>query len=411
MKAKYEPQLPLQNNNTIYVDEFGFPLQQQQQPQQQQLAMPAQSDYAEFEDGYNAQPLGPPQQQQQQQIVKTAYSPFEALTDDEFLQPANVKYSKATFEAGRNISGAMLIDATTGRLRNKGTIIFSMENGHLRAINGSYKLDFAPLKAGVNALVSKARNDLVKSITVTMSSTYLGRLLLSFPTVAAIGNEMYRNNADHVNYTIPAGVFAGGKPYTFTVLDREIPTGVIAFTSVFNSTAPDTMDAEIVHTGRGYSLVPYNHTIVHYYNKEHENDGLAITEDSLMEHLSGDVQMDTETVMRLLAQAKQAVSTNISLGNVTTDMQVRLEAVEPTDYTTKLQRLQKQVQVTGNKGLLDSMAPYMAFADTQYTLGSNATTEQKQAHLNRIHTFDLTITTEYLKVDGSRPAELLPSNK
>lgn len=353
-----------------------------------------QTDYASFEEEVYGNPQIEQQQQQQKQFSAPVggpivpYSPLQDMTDEEFMKPADIKWATVTFEAGRHIAPISMLD-DKGQLKNKGNIVFALTNEHLTPINASVKRDFFGLTANTAAPPSPqqlaAKNDLVSYLEVSIMSSYRGKMLISFPTVPAIGEELYRNGANHVNYTIPAGVLSEDKPYVFTALNREIPFGSLAYSTGFDSAAPDMMESSITHVqGRGYSLVPFNHPIVLYYNKDHMDK--PITEENCLAHLGNDVQMATDDVMHYLDVAKNTVGSKLSLGNITTNFAVLLSAIEPTDFKSTQKR------------------PFLGFADT-WMLGKNATAQQREAHLKTKHSFDITVKAGYFKLDG-RPLEM-----
>jgi hypothetical protein len=357
---------------------------------------PYQTDYASFEEEvYGNQQIEQQQPQQKQFSAPVGgplvpYSPLQDMTDEEFMKPADIKWATVTFEAGRHIAPISMLDEK-GQLKNKGNIVFALTNQHLTPISASVKRDFFGLgnaATGVpqpSAQQLAAKNDLVSYLEVSIMSSYKGKMLISFPTVPSIGEELYRNGANHVNYTIPAGVLSEDKPYVFTALNREIPFGSLAYSTNFDSAAPDMMESSITHVqGRGYSLVPFNHPIVLYYNKDHMDK--PITEENCLAHLGNDVQMATDDVMHYLEVAKNTVGSKLSLGNITTNFAVLLSAIEPTDFKSTQKR------------------EFLGFADT-WMLGKNASAQQREAHLKTKHSFDITVKAGYFKLDG-RPLEM-----
>ena len=335
---------------------------------------------------------------------ESKYARWEKMEDYELAQPAKVKFNKISFDAGRSVAPIKLM-GKDGRALNNGDLVYTIQNGHLVPNGGHMTSDIMAARNDPQKRV--ARNDLVKSLTVTITGKCNKKLLLSFPTVGKIAEEFSRNDADHVNFVIPAGALNSGKPVRFEVLNRTITNGMIAFASVFNSAAPDMMDKTIQHcVGRGFSLVPYNHSIVHYYNKDHMDDGLAIL--SPDNEWSDDARMSTEECMKYLEIAKKNVAKNISLGNVTTDFAVRLGVIEPTDYTKSLQNY--QTRLSSNSGLKegDLKKPvFNSFADAKFMLGGNATEEQIRQYMNTEQTFDIIVEAEYVKLSDERPIEML----
>ena len=222
-------------------------------------------------------------------------------------------------------------------------------------------------------------------------------MIVSFPTVDAIGTEFFRGKAPYVNYTIPAGALDENKVYEF-IFERNITNGVIAFANVFKSPSPDTMDNTIVHCkGRGYSLVPYDHAIIHYYNQDHLNDGKAITENSIIgSNLDQDVKIPTDEVMKYLEIAKNGNAQKFSFGNVTTDMIVVLSVPEPTESKVSAMRLNGNTKDSKKS----ASSTFKGFADSDYFLGKNASVKEKEKFMDTPFKFDMRITCEYVKLDG-----------
>lgn len=351
-----------------------------------------------FDDEYQQQQQfnGKQQQQMGQQVqpqMPAHHAMFAKMSPEELARSANVKFRKVTFEASRQIKPSQFLDRESKKLKNRGELILSVANKHLEPINASHKQDVF----GVHN--SKAKQDLVRRIDVAILSDYKGKLLLSIPTIGAIGTELFRNGANHFNYTIPAGALSLDKPYILS-FERDITNGVVAFTNIFDSASPDTMEDKICHvSGRDYSLVPFKNIVINYWNLEHMNDGLAITEATLDPQLGGDVRMKTADVKRLLNVARESVTTKISLGNVTTDPMIVISAVEPTES--------KQMSLRAKEGGEGAERAYqfMGLADATCYLGKHASEAKKEKFMDTPFTFDLTASFEYLKVDGSTPIE------
>ncbi len=337
------------------------------------------------------------QQQQQQtlplqkQVASTPLSQkhdvFAKMTDAELALPANVEFHTVTYEASREITPSQLIGKDM-KLKNEGKLVFSLANKHLEPIQATCRKDVY----GVTN--SKARNDLVKKVKISLTGNYNKKLLISLPTISAIGTELWRDGANHINFTVPAGALSDGK--TFTVeYERPIPNGVIAFANVFDAPTPDQMEESIVHVkGRDYSLVPFTHSIIHYWNADHMNDGLAHTEETLDEKLGGDVRMLTSDVMKYLEIAKNGVNETVSLGNVTTDTMILLSACEGSE--SKLMTLR-----SNKDGTQTAKTQFMGLADANYYLGKNASGPAKERFMETPLRFDMTATFEYLKLDGT----------
>lgn len=341
--------------------------------------------------------------QQQQQSVEeqnphlsalaAKHAPYQAMTDDELLQDAKLKYDTIVHEADRSISPGQLLDKNM-TMKNNGEIVFSIANGHLVPVSGTCKKDI-PLSRENR---SDLKNDLVESITVSMTSNFPKKLLVSFPNIASIGDEFFRGDAKHVVHTIPAGALSENKPYEFT-FKRTITNGIAAFAATYDSPSPDSMNSSICDTGRGYCLVPFTHSIIHYYNKDHQNDGLAITEDKLNATLGGDVKMDKKDVDKYIEIAKNGINEKISLGNVTSDMKVVLSVPAPTSHTVMSSRLNA---ANTNKELSGKLqAPtFLGFADVNYILGKDAGEGARERFMKTPFKFDMTIKVNYLKLDG-----------
>lgn len=405
---------PYGNNNAVKYQQQQLPQkQQQQQPQIDQgyyddeLSDEYSNSYDEeydqqLDQNYGAAPVvEKPQQQQQgfqsQAITaqQTQHEIFANMSKEELKNPANVKFRNVTFEASRTIRPRQLINKVDNTLKNGGQVVFSLQNGHLEPVEASNKGDV------YGVALNESRQDLVKRVTLSLTSNYNKKLLVSLPTIGAIGSELFRNAADHVNFTIPAGALNEKVPYV-KVFEREVPNGVIAFTNFYNSPSHEAMESTIAHVkNRGFSYVPFKNGIIHYWNRDHMTDGLAFLEENLDPELNGDVKMLTSDVMKYLEIAKSAVSEKISLGNVTTDAKVVLSACEGTESKQYTLRANKEGQA-----LTSQMKSFMGLADADHHLGKDASQTQKDRFMDSPFKFDLTITFDYIKLDGT-PIELL----
>lgn len=390
--------------NPSYGKSFGAQQQQQHPPQQQPYGCADDMYYEDepyYEDEYEARSYEEDDAYAQQQLqlqsqadenpyaaaLKAKHAPYENLNADDLLKPANIKYDTINFEASRELRPRQLFakDSLTS-LKNGGKIIFSMENQHLKVIGGTCERDIpTDFKKRITT-----KNDLIESFKVTITSNFTKKLNLEFPGVTKIGREYFRDNAPHFVHTIPAGSLSESTPYTFT-FKRKITVGQIAFAATYDSPSPDSMDATITPLKNGFSAVPFTHAIVHFYNKDHKNDGLAITEKSLNSILDGDVKMLTSDVKKYLDIAKGGIGQSVSLGNVTGDMVVVLSVPEPTDSIKLNTYLGSQ-----NKPL----KPFLAFADANYVLGRDASDQKKEKYLDSPLKFEINIDANYAKLDG-----------
>lgn len=312
---------------------------------------------------------------------------FKNMSQQELEAPAKLKFQTVVFEASREIRMSQLLGKDM-KLKNNGTIVFSRENGHLEPIQATCQ------KHVFGVPLTQTRNDLVSSVEVKIWGNYNKKLLVSIPTISAIGDEHFRDAANHVNFTIPAGSLSENKPYTVN-FERDITNGQIAFATVFDSPSPDTMDAGIAHVaGRGISYVPLNHAIVHYWNADPVNKDNILTEETVDVSPTGDIIMETTDVEKYLTIAKKGVNSNLSLGNVTTDTKVVISACEPTES--------KQMTLRANaNGALKQVTPFMGLADANYYLGKNATQTAKDRFLDTPFRFDMELTFKYVKLDGT----------
>ena len=373
---------------------------QQQQQQQQQQEYYAEDDYSDegygaFDDGgeYDAQDNNQNDGQFQgmassvdslKDKTPLHHAMFANMSNEELAMPAKVKFETVIFEASREIRMSQLIGKDM-KLKNNGTLTFSRENGHLEPISATCK------KHVIGAPISQARNDLVSEIGLEIYGNYSKKLLVSIPTIGAIGDEYFRDGANHVNFTIPAGALSLTTPFKVS-LKRDITNNQIAFATVFDSTSPDTMEADIAHVkGRDFSYVPLTHSIMHYWNRDHPES--AITEETADPSLGGDVKMKTADVMKYLEIAKQSVSSKLSLGNVTTNAMVVISACEPTESKMSLRSKEGSA--------LKQATPFMGLADANYYLGKGASENAKSRFLDTPFQFDMTLTFKYVKLDDS----------
>ena len=383
-----QPQQQQMNNNRPYNTQ-----QQQQQQQQYYTEEDGSSEgYGAFDEDTEGQPnssLGA-------SVDATTNTPvnlpphlarFKNMTQQELEEPAKLKLQTVVFEASREIRMSQLLGKDM-KLKNNGTVVFSRENGHLEPIQATCQ------KHVFGVPLTQARNDLVSGVEVKIWGNYNKKLLVSLPTIGAIGDEHFRDGANHVNFTIPAGSLSENKPYTVS-FERDITNGQIAFATVFDSPSPDTMDAGIAHVaGRGISYVPLNHAIVHYWNADPANRDNILTEETVDVSPNGDIIMETTNVEKYLTIAKKGVNSNLSLGNVTTNTMVVISACEPTES--------KQMTLRANaNGASKQVTSFMGLADSNYYLGKNATQTAKDRFLDTPFRFDMELTFKYVKLDGT----------
>lgn len=352
------------------------------------------TDYNGFDDadepGY-ANNIAPQQKQQTRATVNTNENRvqskcdhFASMADIDLQKPAKFQTQTVVFEASREYTPSQFFDSN-GNLKADGKLIFSASKNHLKPIRATCQADVY----GVTP--SDVREDLVSEVELKIWGNYNKKLLISIPTIGALEGEHFREAADHVNFTVPANTLALDKPYILTYnRDDVITNGTLAFANSYKSTSPDVMDKDIAHVnGRGISYVPWNHSIMHYYNMDHANDGLAVFEEPPAD-MKGDVIIQTKDVMTYLAYAKQSVAKVVSLGNVTNAPQIVIEACEPQERINMASRLSENGAAALPKftGLADAMCYY-----------GKAYNEEKQVtYMNKLFNFEMVATFKYAKL-------------
>ena len=371
--------------------------------EQQGVAGDYYDDYYSYDEDEGA--YGAPQAQQQQQQVAAPQNPFLAelaakhapyqdFSDEQLTQEAKVKYDTIEHKGVRTVIPKQFLDAN-GKLKNQGNVILALSNGYLQPSFATRKSDVVSTTERMKNLTKGplTKNDLVESFTIEITSNFPQELDVSFPNIPLIDDEFYGENVAHVKHTIPAGALLKG-PYSWT-FKRTITNGIIAFTDIYESPAPDTMESSISTLKNGYSLVPFRHAVVYYWNKEHATDGKAILESQLEPVLDGNVKMLTTDVEKFLKIAGEGVSGKISLGNVTSDIMVMLSVPEPSEHAVMRHRMAAKA-ATGD---LKQVAPeFKGFADANYILGANAAKEGAvKRFMEERYTFAVKMRSNYLK--------------
>ena len=161
---------------------------------------------------------------------------------------------------------------------------------------------------------------------------------------------------------------------------------------MFDDPSPDNMIESISNRKDGTSLLPLNHPVVHQWNLAHATDGLAKTEKDIIPTLAPDIQMKTSDIDHFLPIAKKAVSSNISLANVTSDIALVVSPIQPFELQRYNQRATEEGKPT---------RPFTGFADPGVVLGPNYTAEQKNAHQGTRYTLYINATAKYVKLDAN----------
>ena len=331
--------------------------------------------------------------------LEARHAPFSNLSPEDLLKTANVKWDTIEYEVEHAFRPRALL-TKEGELKGDGSFSFSVENGYLVARSASNEDDI-PLD---RFKLQKMENDLVQSIEVSIRSDFPKKLVLSFPTVRKIGKEYFRGES-HVCRTIDEGLLNMAKPVDFA-FKRDINMGIIAFTHTYDGTSTSTehLAADIVRMNQrgrlGDCIVPIDHVIVHYFNNDPVNISKKITQVDLLPNMGKNIVMSKDVVDKYLKIAEENIGNKVSLGNVTSNMIVKLSVPEPPASVMARERFNAaQKQHTGKK-LAAPPAQWKGFAEYRHVLGVNASDESIKQYLDTPIPFHMVVSVKYIKLDG-----------
>lgn len=295
--------------------------------------------------------------QQQQQIQ----SQQETLND--LHAEADIAYSTIEFKGNRVFQYRDFL-TQEGKLKEKGDyakggLIFSFKRGSLIATQA----------IGEDIKSKDISSDLVKTLVLKVSTNYPGALLFSFPTINKLEKEhfaTFKSNGDsqYVTFLVNKGELKMGKLNTINVLNRKITNGINQFTSEFSNITPEQMEKDILfYEQKGYALIPHDSPVVYFWNRDHQNDGLAICENHI--DTTYDVKMPIADAKKYVDIAKDSIKNKISLGNVTNDFGFTVTVPPPFEYVTKAAEIAKKQQRKNGK-VQDISIKFDGFADKKY---------------------------------------------
>lgn len=300
----------------------------------------------------------------------------------------------------RNYDSKNPTDETKWELRNGGKVPLTFADGSLSIESGN-KEDFkeairqwnqkSSSSSGGRQQQQQQKNytDLIKSVKIeAMTSNWEKTCVLELNTIPAFQDDFNYGKSGNVIFTFLQGQLSQ-KPSNFTILDRTITKGNMAFQKQFPGATHSNIESTMIPYGEKFYIVPFNGMLHAFHNRDLPA-GKKITSPttSLGAGQNQVIELTREEGNAALEKAKQKLGNTVSLGDVTNNFKVSLFA-KPNGI-----RLAQDLKWKETKGAEGK--EWRSFADA-FNVIPKATEAERANFMENHYDFQFKFIIKYLK--------------